>query len=64
MIKASFSLSPKKGGEQGALGTLPSVFTLKGFLLERVGWEESEFSSHVICLFDYPWLTLCQLVNE
>lgn len=59
-----FSLSPKKGGQQGAQGMLPSVFTLKGIFLQRVGWEESEFSSHVICLFDYPRLTLCQLVNE
>ena len=64
MIQTPFSLSPEKGSEQGAQGMLPSAFTLKGFFLWRVGWEESEFSSHVICLFDYPWLTLCQLVNE
>lgn len=64
MIQTPFSLSPKKGGKRGAQGTLPSVLTLKGFFLLQVRWEESEFSSHVICLFDYPWLTLCQLVNE
>lgn len=29
-----FSLSPKKGGQQGAQGMLPSVFTLKGIFLQ------------------------------
>lgn len=63
-IHTQFSLSPEKGSEQGAQGRLPSMFTLQGFFLQTVGREESEFSSHVICLFDYPWLTLCQMVNE
>jgi len=48
MIQTLFSLSPEEHGEQGAQGTLPSVFTLEGFFLWRVGWEGSEFSSRYL----------------